>query len=154
MKQAGIYALIILGFLGYKAMTEADRDASGAIVDAGSVDVFQIKVGDCFDNVTAEEISTLPGVPCSEPHDNEAYASFNVSLPSYPEGDGMYELAFDSCIDRFESFVGRDYPSSSLDIYALYPTAEGWAQDDREVVCAVFDMEENKLVGSVQGSGF
>lgn len=153
MKQAGIYAVIILGFLGFKAMTEADRDGTGAIVDAGSVDVFQVRVGDCFDNVTAEEISSLPGVPCSEPHDNEAYASFNVPLDSYPAGDGMYEVAFESCVERFESFVGRDYQSSSLDIYALYPTAEGWAQNDREVVCAVFDMEEEKLVGSMRGSG-
>jgi len=153
MKQAGLYALMIVGFLGYKAMTEADRDSSGAIVDAGSVDVFQIMVGDCFDDVTSEQISSLPGVPCAEPHDNEAYASFDVSLPSYPEGDGMYEMAFESCLDRFETFVGRDYESSSLDIYTLYPTAEGWAQDDREVVCAIFDMEENKLVGSMRGSG-
>lgn len=153
MKQAGIYAVLILGFLGYKAMTDADRDVSGAIVDAGSVDVFQIQVGDCFDDVDAEEISSLPGVPCAEPHDNEAYASFNVSLASYPEGDGMYEVAFESCVDQFESFVGRDYQSSSLDIYALYPTAEGWSQNDREVVCAVFDMEENKLVGSMKDSG-
>lgn len=153
MKQAGLYAILILGFLGFKVMTDADRDESGAIVDAGNVDVFQIAVGDCFDNVTTEEISSLPGVPCSEPHDNEAYASFDVSLPGYPEGEGMYEVAFESCLDRFESFVGRDYESSSLDIFALYPTREGWAQNDREVVCAVFDMEETKLVGSMQASG-
>lgn len=153
MKQAGIYAIVVLGFLGYKAMTEADRDSTGAIVDAGSVDVFQIKVGDCFDDVNSEEISSLPGVPCAEPHDNEAYASFNVTLSGYPEGDGMYEVAFESCLDQFETFVGRDYQSSTLDIYALYPTAEGWAQNDREVVCAVFDMEENKLVGSMRDSG-
>jgi len=33
----------------------------------------------------------------------------------------------------------------------MYPTIESWQQNDREVVCAVYDMEENKLVGSVQG---
>jgi hypothetical protein len=92
-------------------------------------------------------------VPCSEPHDNEAYASFDLSLPSYPEADGMYEMAFEACVERFETFVGRDYQSSTLDIYTLYPTADGWAQNDREVVCAVFDMEEDKLVGSVRGTG-
>ncbi len=135
-------------------MTDADRDSSGAIVDAGNIDVFQIRVGDCFDDGDgSEEISSLPAVPCDQPHDNEAYASFNVSLASYPEDDGMYELAFESCRERFESFVGRDYESSSLDIYTLYPTIDGWVQGDREVVCAVFDMEANKLVGSMKGRG-
>ena len=154
MKNLGIFALIFLGFFVFRTMTDADRDSSGAIVDAGSLDVFQIRVGDCFDDTSgSEEISSLPAVPCDQPHDNEAYASFNVSLESYPDDDGMYELAFDSCQERFESFVGRDYESSALDIYTLYPTTEGWVQGDREGVCAVFDMEANKLVGSVKGRG-
>ena len=154
MKNLGIYALIVLGFLGYKLMTDADRDSSGTIVDAGSLDVFQIRVGDCFDDTAgSEEISSLPAVPCDQPHDNEAYASFNVSLASYPDEDSMYELAFESCQERFEPFVGMAYENSSLDIYTLYPTSQGWAQGDREVVCAVFDMEANKLVGSMKGRG-
>lgn len=154
MKNIAIYALIFLGFIGFKAMTSADRDGSGAIVDAGSIDVFQVRVGDCFDDTDAsEEISSLPAVPCDQPHDNEAYASFDVSLPSYPDEDAMYELAFESCQERFEAFVGRDYETSTLDIYTLYPTVAGWAQGDREVVCAVFDMEANKLVGSMKDQG-
>ena len=155
MKKLGIYALIFLGFVVFKTMTGADRDGSGAIVDAGSLDVFQVRVGDCVDDTEgSEEISSLPAVPCDKPQDNEAYASFNVSRASYPSSeDEMYELAFTSCQERFETFVGRDYESSSLDIYTLYPTNQGWAQGDREVVCAVFDMEANKLVGSVKGRG-
>ena len=34
----------------------------------------------------------------------------------------------------------------------LYPTPQSWKQgNDREVVCAVYDMEANKLVGSAKG---
>ena len=33
MKNIAIYALIFLGFVGFKAMTSADRDGSGAIVE-------------------------------------------------------------------------------------------------------------------------
>ena len=101
----------------------------------------------------AEEVSDLPGVPCSEPHDNEAYAVFDVTLDSYPDVDDMSELANGSCVERFEDFVGRDYESSSLDVIAMYPTPESWSQNDREVVCAVYDMEAAKLTGSVQGLG-
>ena len=153
MKSWGIYIVAALGFATYGAFTEADRDGSGAIVGEGTVDAFQVRVGDCFnDSGTSEgEISDVPGVPCSDPHDNEAFAVIELTIDSYPEGDVMGELAQVSCLERFDAFVGRDYESSSLDFFTMYPSTESWKQDDREVVCAVYDMETNKLVGSVQG---
>jgi hypothetical protein len=152
MKNWGIYIAVALGFVAYNALTEADRDSSGAIVGEGNVDAFEIRVGDCFDDTSSfDEVSSLPGVPCAEPHDNEAFAVIELTIASYPEGDAMGELAHNSCMRRFESFVGRDYESSSLDILTIYPTSESWKQSDREVVCAVYDMDASKLVGSVKG---
>ena len=153
MKSWVIYVVAALGFATYGALTEADRDGSGAIVGEGTVDAFQVRAGDCFnDSGTVEgEISDVPGVPCSDPHDNEAFAVIELTIDSYPEGDVMGELAQKSCLERFDAFVGRDYESSSLDYFTMYPSTESWKQNDREVICAVFDMETNKLVGSVQG---
>jgi len=153
MKSWAIYIAAALGFGIYGIATEADRDSSGAIVDEGNVNAFQVMVGDCFDDSSTygDEISSVPGVPCSKPHDNEAYAVFDLAIESYPDGDSMGELAQESCMQRFDAFVGRDYESSALDIFAIYPTTESWAQNDREVICAIYDMEENKLVGSVKG---
>jgi hypothetical protein len=153
MKSWAAYIALALGVGIYGAATKADRDGSGAIIGEGTVDAFSVRVGDCFDDTdsSTEEISNLPGVPCSNPHDNEAFAVFDVTLESYPHGEEMGALAQESCMQRFDSFVGRDYESSSLDIFAIYPTPASWAQDDREVICAVYDMEANKLVGSVEG---
>jgi hypothetical protein len=40
--------------------------------------------------------------------------------------------AFSGCTERFEPFVGLNYDSSSLDIFAIYPTRESWnEQSDR-----------------------
>ena len=160
MKNWAIYIAVAIGIIGYRAATDADRDATGAIVSGGNVDAFAIEVGDCFDDTSSlfggenEQISQLPAKPCGEPHDNEVYAVFDVDAETFPEGDGMSELAFDACLERFERFVGLDYESSSLDIMTLYPSSESWArQNDREVVCAVYDMEANKLTGSVKGLG-
>ena len=155
MKSWVIYIAAALGFAIYGASTQVDRDNNGAIVGEGSVDAFNVRVGDCFNDVNdySEEISSVPGVPCAEPHDNEAFAVFDVSIESYPEGDAMGNLAYESCLERFENWVGRDYQSSSLEITTLYPSSASWQRDDREVVCAVFDMNENKLVGSTAGSG-
>ena len=155
MKNLGFYAVVVMGYLAYGAVTNADRDDSGAIVGEGTINAFHMRVGDCFDNSSAfdEEVSDLPGVPCSEPHDYETYAVFDVSINSYPSEESMSELAYESCLDRFDPFVGTDYDSSILEIITLYPTDESWQQDDREIVCALYDMNEEKLVGSTQGSG-
>lgn len=50
-------------------------------------------------------------------------------------------------------YVGRDYETSALDVVTMYPSPEGWDQNDREVVCALYDMSGAKLVGSVKGRG-
>ena len=102
----------------------------------------------------ARLISSLPGVPCSQPHDNEVYAVFDVSLSAYPDSeDAMFEHALEQCLDRFAGFVGIAYESSELDILTLYPTPESWARNDREVVCAVYDMNNTQLVGSARDVG-
>jgi len=153
MKNWIVYLAAIAGFAIYGASTSADRDGSGVIVEEGSIDAFNVRVGDCFNDVSFDdEVSSVPGVPCSEPHDNETYAVFDVSVTSYPEGDGMSELAFESCMGHFEAYVGKDYESSSLDITTMFPSQQSWRENDREVICAVYDMNAAKLTGTAKGS--
>ena len=159
MKNFLVYAIVGLGVVAYNVATEADRDAAGNIVDGGNVDAFTIRLGDCFNDTgtlgteEAGEVSSLPGVPCSEPHDNEVYAVFDVSFDSFPGDDRMADAAFEQCLDRFAGFVGVDYEASTLDITALYPSSQSWSvQDDREVICAVFEMNGEKLTGSAKDS--
>lgn len=84
--------------------------------------------------------------------DNETFAVFDLTMADYPEYD-IAEISEASCIEHFETYVGRDYETSALDVVTMYPTPEGWAQNDREVVCALYDMSGTKLVGSVKGRG-
>ena len=155
MRNWGIYVVVALGYIIYNVSTTADRDESGAIVDGGNVDAFNIRVGDCFDDTSSllgEEVTSLPAVPCTEPHDNEVYAVFDVSVSDYPGADQMSVMAFDACKQRFQHFVGKEYDSSTLDIMTLHPSSESWrVQNDREVVCALYDMEGNKVTGSAKG---
>ena len=155
MKSWAGYILAVLGFVIYGAATNADRDSTGAIVGEGSVDAFQVQVGDCFNDASMdfEEISNVAGVPCSEPHDNETYALVGLTIADNPGADEMGELANDSCMEEFAGFVGKDYESSTLDILTMYPSADSWKQDDHEVICAVYDMNIEKLVGTTKDSG-
>ena len=145
---------IAVGAIFVRTQMQADRDDTGAIVAEGSVDAFNMRVGDCFDDGSAfddNEVNSVPGVPCAQPHDNEVYALFDVTETSFP-GDAIAEIAHEGCLARFEGFVGKDYESSSLDIATLYPSRESWQQqNDREVVCVVYDLAANKLTGSVKG---
>ena len=153
MKSWAVYLMAVVGFAVYGAATSVDRDSNGAIVEEGNIGAFNVRVGDCFNDVGfADEVSSVPGVPCSAPHDNEAYAVFDVSVTSYPEGEGMSELAYESCMDRFAAYVGKDYESSSLEITTMFPSQQSWRENDREVICAVYDMNAQKLTGTTRGS--
>ena len=156
MKKLAGYLVVGLGVVGVSWFVEAKRDETGAIVSAGTIDAFEIRVGDCFNDEETSgeesEVSGVHGVPCAEPHDNEVYAVFDLDIGDFPKDGGMGDIAFDSCLERFESFVGKDYFSSSLDIMTMYPSSQSWhGQNDREVVCAVYDVNLSKLQGSVKG---
>jgi len=160
-----IATLIAIGAGVYVYGTSAKRDDSGVIVSEGNLDALQVSVGDCFNdtpeltegevdeagNVTAT-VSSIPVVPCSEPHDNEVYAVFETTATTYESEEGMFNLAMAECQERFASFVGLSYEESSFDIVALYPTPESWQQSDREIVCAVYNLNGEKLTGSVAGT--
>ncbi len=150
---------IIAGLVAFFAAPDAERDATGEIVSEGIVDIFQIKVGDCFDDESTYntqetvEISGVGGVPCNQPHDNEIYAQMQLGHASYPGEEAVLKAAEDYCFARFESYVGKSYDSSILDITYIYPTQQSWNQvNDREISCAVFDMNLGKLVGTTRGT--
>lgn len=152
MKKWLVYVAAALGFAVYGAASNVDRDSAGAITGEGSVDAFQLRVGDCFDdpNTLSDEVSNLKGVPCAKPHDNETFAVFDITIDTYPADDVIADLAHEACLERFEPFVGRDYDSSSLDILSLFPSADSWQENDREVICAVYDVDATKLVGTAR----
>ena len=133
-----------------------ERNAAGVIVGEGDLGVFSMRVGDCFDDDRAgvSEITEVGGIPCTDPHDSEVYAVFDMDLVSYPGEEDMLDLASEACLERFQAFVGREYESSVLDIFSMSPTRESFAQQDREVACSVYHMEGDKLVGSMRGSAW
>jgi hypothetical protein len=151
--------LMVLSLFAASCAPTVERDDEGTITTEGNIDVFKMHVGDCFDDEAlfdsdeTVELTGVAGIPCSEPHDNEVYAVFDVGFSNFPGDEEMAEATFDLCLERFEEFVGRSYETSALDIFPIYPTSQSWTQeDDREVICAVYDIEGQKLEGSARGS--
>ncbi len=135
--------------------TAAERNDAGDIIAAGSVDAFSVQVGDCFDDeaFASSEISEVPAVPCSEPHDNEVYAAFDIA-GDWPGDTRIEEMAFEGCYQRFAQAIGKSYEESVLDYTAIWPSEGSWKRgNDREVLCVGYHMEYEKLTGSLIGSG-
>ena len=141
-------------------ITDADRDETGTIIAEGNLDAMEMQIGDCFDDsagISSEEtveIQSVHGIPCSQPHDNEVYAKFDLELDEFPGEEQIVEFADEGCMERFEAFVGLVYEESILDIFYMFPTRETWnLMNDREIVCAVFHAEGEKLSASMKASG-
>jgi hypothetical protein len=117
------------------------RDASGTPTAANdNADVFSIKVGDCLNDATATgTVTTAPIVPCSTPHDSEAYKSILMSDGDFPGEDAVKSQADQGCADAFPAFVGIAYNDSNLSISYYFPTSDSWSNGDREILCTIYD---------------
>ncbi len=150
----GVVGAAVAAAIGFT--TAARRNDAGQITHAGSVDAFEVRVGDCFDDgaFANAQISEVPGVPCSAPHDNEIYAAFDIAGDAWPGDDDVEAAATQGCYDRFAAAIGESYEESAVDFTTIYPSEGSWNRaDDREVLCVGFDVDRGKLTGSVIGSG-
>ncbi len=120
----------------------------GASGGLGEFDVFNTSVGECFDDSGVI-------VDCADPHDNEVYAIFSHeggAADQYPGDEAMAAFAEDGCIAEFATYVGIDHDSSRYQGHFARPSADTWADGDREVVCFLYDADFAKLTGSAQGT--
>ncbi|MGY6497404.1 MAG: septum formation family protein [Microcella sp.] len=131
------------------------RDDDGQVVEQNdAADVFTIRVGDCLNDASAgDEVTEVPLVPCSEPHDSEVFASIIMTGDAFPGNDAVIAEADDACFERFEEFVGIPYVDSIYDFSYYFPTEGSWAGGDREILCVIYDPAGQKLTGSLEGIG-
>jgi hypothetical protein len=131
---------------------QAERDSeTQEIAEAGQQDVFEVAVGDCFnDEGDGTEVTDLPAVPCAEPHDNEIYHLFDLAGEEFPvDIDAQADAG---CRAQFAAFIGLEYDvSTEIDFFPIQPTVETWSEGDREVICSVFDIA-GQTTGTLAGA--
>ena len=140
---------MLQGIMGGEGVVEGDGE---------STDVFSLAVGDCLNDLDASgEVSAVPKVDCSEPHDSEIYKSVIMSDGDFPGEEAISAASEEGCLAEFETFVGAPYETSLVDFNYYQPTESTWASGDREILCIAmeYDTEGNpvKTTGSLQGSG-
>lgn len=145
-----------------EAQLPDDRTLLGeATLHETTVIAGDIGLGDCWNYLSGpvdagSATAVFDTVPCEGPHDAEVYAS--VEHPGgrgdpYPGDAVVDQYGFDQCLIRFDGFVGRSFETSGLDAVWSYPQEEAWLLGDRSVVCSVYSLDGQPLVGSMAGSG-
>ena len=114
------------------------RDESGQVIESGTVEAFDLQLGDCFNDPGSAEVEQVIVVPCRLEHDFEVYHLFELADGPYPGADVLEDQWIEGCLAEFEPFVGVAFDASELDISAIFPTAQSWEEvDDREILCSV-----------------
>jgi hypothetical protein len=119
----------------------------------GGQSVFEMEVGMCFDDVDSDEVTDVPVIECSEPHDNEAFSLLEYTgSTEFPGQAAINEGAQELCIAEFEEYVGLAYLDSALEVFPITPTAASWEEGDREIICALYNLDLSKLTTSMRGA--
>jgi len=130
-----------------------ETTASSNAVSSQMISVFDLRVGDCFDDQSLDvEQTEVPLVDCSLPHDNELYFEYAMTDPAFPGGDAVLDNSLLQCVAEFDGFVGFAYADSALDVFPITPTAESWVEGDRTVYCALYNVDLSKMQGSMADS--
>jgi hypothetical protein len=139
-------------FAGTGALSDdTTRNETGEITASGGVGAFKVRVGDCIQmRDDADTVLSVEGVPCSTPHDAQAFAEFTLpDLPAFPSDDEMFSLAGRGCLGYWAGAVGSAYESDrTLDMTFWHPTELSWAQADRAITCFVISADGSPLTGT------
>ena len=58
-----------------------------------------------------------------------------------------------NCVSRnSRSYVGLAYEESELEVFPITPTEGSWESGDREIICALYNLDFSKITGSMQGA--
>jgi hypothetical protein len=132
-------------------------------LEAGrQVFVYTPAIGQCFDRRQLEERpATGPQqtdivlvLDCSLPHQNEVFDT--IEMPGagrdYPGEPAMQAFARSTCTNGFANYIGKPYEVSDLEVGYYLPSSGEWDSGARRLGCYVYDVNSDKLVGSMQGS--
>lgn len=125
--------------LGAVVAANAESGQPARIVDA--------KVGECF-NLDGE---SQVRVPCSQPHQLEAYFAGDLGSGPYPGQEDLDEAIDGDCMPKFFAFIGGE-PQDKIIYVRAVPTEEEWADGHHRGACLVAHEDQETKVGTARGS--
>lgn len=133
---SGLWTLVIVIVIVVALATDADRDASGRVTDSGSESVFDVRVGDCLNDLEETDLEFSVNVtPCAKSHDAEAVSQFDLREGDWPGMPYVTREAERNCLNQVDSAAANAPRRGEVEAFYLHPTEQSWARDDREVLC-------------------
>ena len=142
---------MIGGVAYYTLTTKATRNDAGQVEKPGKQTAFELKAGDCFNNVPADDkqVESVDAVPCAQPHDAEVLVNVQVPGSTYPGKDESAKQVEKLCVDKIGDKLANSPMSDRLDLYYLHPSVESWAHGDHEGTCIAAANDGKKLTAPV-----
>jgi hypothetical protein len=131
--------LATVAVIGANSGTATRSSSTGIITHRGRMNIFSLKIGDCFDNPAgAKTVHTVTAIPCDQPHNAQIYAEFKLrgSDLSYPGAAAVAQLARSGCNARVGS-VDKSLTNSSMSIRIFLPAEVAWITGQRTVSCMI-----------------
>lgn len=149
---SGIWVVIIGVIIAVAVATQAGRNSSGEISQAGTLTVEKLAVGDCIDGIKdGQVITSVTARPCAEAHDAEVFSQFTLPAGTWPGAESVADRAESMCSDNAAQALAGSPMLDRLSLFILYPPdAESWDRS-RSVSCLVIDIGGGKLTGKAAG---
>ena len=149
-----IFGVLLVGGAVASFVTNPSRSSTGDITKGGDLTSNDLRVGDCWDmkDPNADTVDNVHAKPCGEAHEYEVFYIASMAEGAYPTEEEFTNYVDATCVPAFETYVGKAYNDSSLDISWLYPGSDGWSSGDRTVECSVYDPSNNQLTASLRSS--
>jgi hypothetical protein len=143
----GIVALVIVGIV---AGGGSNNDPTTSLADSGDVNVQRLTPGQCLNGLKeGSAIRDLPAVPCTQPHEGEVFATFDLADGDFPGDTEVAKLAEDGCVDRLQTYAPKAADDPKVEIYFLHPTSTSWRLGDQGVACVAMS-SAGKVTGSIK----
>ena len=151
-----LFASSTVGLIYLGSQLRPILDAAERQPQAGTVNVFDLRVGDCLDQPVASADGTVVDLirrDCAEAHALEVIAIVQVpDGAAYPGADAVSASAEAQCGTAFASYVGAT-PEASIYDFAWYSvTEEGWQEGDRAIDCLAVADDDLPTTGSARGA--
>jgi hypothetical protein len=141
-----VVTLIVIGSLG-----QATQGPNGQISKGGSLSVFSLKVGDCFDAPSSQtDITSVTAVPCGQAHNAQVYAQFKVSGSDSSYPGNLRQVSRQGCNAR-QGNIDQSKVTGSMFITFLFPEQSSWVNGNRTVNCVIDDPAKDLTSSMLKG---
>jgi hypothetical protein len=142
LSAAWVVSIVLV--IAVNAVAASQRSAAtGQIVKNGYLSVFDLRVGDCFQNPSGNQpslgITQVTAVSCASPHNAQVTAQLPVTGSAYPGMVAFRSQGESGCKASLTAVVDQSKLTDTMNLIWIYPQAQAWTDGHRTISCLIVD---------------